>query len=105
MKPPYVVQAGQPPGQRAGRERNPPGVKEDMPRSKKRKDTQGTMYQDLSMSILFAHSIPTSAKNFKSMEFLLWLRVMNPASIHEDMGLIPGLPHWVKASALPQAAV
>ena len=23
-------------------------------------------------------------------------RVMNPTSVHEDVGLIPGLPQWVK---------
>ena len=26
--------------------------------------------------------------------------VMNPTSIHEDLGLIPGLPPWVKESGI-----
>ena len=31
--------------------------------------------------------------------------VKNMTSIHEDEGLIPGLTHWVKETALLQAAV
>ena len=27
-------------------------------------------------------------------------QVMNPTSIHEDVGLIPGLAQWVKGSGL-----
>ena len=34
------------------------------------------------------------------MEFLVAQRVKNPGSIHEDLGSIPGLTHWIKDSAL-----
>lgn len=32
-------------------------------------------------------------------------RVKNLTTIHEDVGLIPSLTHWVKDLVLPQAAV
>ena len=31
--------------------------------------------------------------------------VMNPTSVHEDVGLVPGLAQWVKVLALPSAVV
>ena len=32
-------------------------------------------------------------------------QVKNPTSIHEEVGLIPGLTQWINDLALPQAAV
>ena len=34
-------------------------------------------------------------------EFPLWLSITNLTSIHEDVGLIPGLTHWIKDLSLP----
>jgi len=30
---------------------------------------------------------------------------MNPTSVHDNMGVIPGLAQWVKNPVLPQAVV
>ena len=41
-----------------------------------------------------------------SWGFLLWLSGLRTQhSAHEDVGSIPGLTHWIKDSALLQAAV
>ena len=40
------------------------------------------------------------------MKFPLWLSgLRTQRSLHEELGSIPGLAHWVKDLALPQVAV
>ena len=54
---------------------------------RERKETEIRMQTTIKIVIL---GVPVMAQWFK-----------NPASIHEDTGLIPGLAQWVKDPALP----
>ena len=55
-------------------------------------------------TLLWAEEIIHCVRIFGLQEFPSWLG-KNPASIHENRGLIPGLFQWIKDPALPWAVV
>ena len=55
------------------------------------------MYKNIISTVIFHYPYV----NFlKKLETVVAQRVTNPTSIHEDVGSIPGLAHWIKEPAL-----
>ena len=61
------------------------------------------IYMDESPNIRLSEDIKLH-KNMYVRVSIVAQQVKNPTSIHDDAGLIPGIPQWVKDPALLQAA-
>ena len=50
--------------------------------------------------LIVSHKVVLKTCKKIVLEFWLWCSRMNPARIHEDVGLIPGFTQWVNYPAL-----
>ena len=50
--------------------------------------------------LIVSHKVVLKTCKKIVLEFWLWRSRMNPARIHEDVGLIPGCTQWVSYPAL-----